>query len=186
MFPGNRILGPVHGFAAGRHEAEAIIGDRLGYEVTTTINNVTTTTVEFLESGVILRVTPSVDQHNRILLDIHPEVSTGTVSDDGIPNQSTTEVTTTMLVDSGQSIFIGGLIRRSTERTREGVPVLGDIPLVGRLFSNEATTAFNTELVVLITPYLIDESTILDDGTLGTIKEFEDEFDAEYGLRGSG
>ncbi len=158
-------------------EAEAIIGDRLGYNVTTTIDNVTTTTVEFLESGVILRVTPSVDQQNHILLDIHPEVSTGTVSDDGIPNQSTTEVTTSMLVDSGQTIFIGGLIRRIAEESREGVPVLGSIPLLGRLFSNRASNVLTTELVVLITPYLISESTPLDDGNLERIKAFEEEFE---------
>ena len=159
------------------HEAEAIIGDRLGYNVTTTIDNVTTTSVEFLESGVILRVTPSVDQQNRILLDIHPEVSTGSVSDDGIPSQSTTEVTTMMLVDSGQAVFIGGLIRRTAEATREGVPVLGSIPLLGRLFSNRASNVITTELVVLITPYMIHEKTPLDDGNLERIEAFEKDFE---------
>jgi type II secretory pathway component GspD/PulD (secretin) len=98
------------------HEAETIIGDRLGYNVTTTIDNVTTTSTEFLESGVILKVRPSVDGQNRVLLDIHPEVSTGSVSDDGIPNQNTTEVTTTMLVESGKTVFIGGLIKRSEQQ----------------------------------------------------------------------
>lgn len=161
------------------HEAEAIIGDRLGYNVTTTIDNVTTTSVEFLESGVILRVTPSVDQQNRILLDVHPEVSTGTVSDDGIPSQSTTEVTTTMLVDSGQAVFIGGLIRRTAEATREGVPVLGSLPLLGRLFSNRASNVITTELVVLITPYIIGESTPLDDGNLERIKAFDEAFERD-------
>ena len=144
-------------------EAETIIGDRLGYNVTTTIDNVTTTSTEFLESGVILKVRPSVDGQNRILLDIHPEVSTGSVSDDGIPNQTTTEVTTSMLVESGKTVFIGGLIKRSAEQTREGVPVLGDIPVVGALFSNRALSTVNTELVVLITPYIVDDNKVLLD-----------------------
>ena len=138
-------------------EAEAVIGDRLGYNVTTTIDNVTTTSVEYLESGVILKVKPSVDGQGRILMDIHPEVSTGTVSDDGIPNQTTTEVTTTMLVNSGQTVFIGGLIKRSTEETREGMPVLGDLPVIGMAFSNRAINSVNTELVVLVTPYIVDD-----------------------------
>lgn len=141
-------------------EAETIIGDRLGYNVTTTIDNVTTTSTEFLESGVILKVRPSVDGQNRILLDIHPEVSTGSVSDDGIPNQTTTEVTTSMLVESGKTVFIGGLIKRTSEQTREGVPVLGDIPVVGSLFSNRALSTVNTELVVLITPYIVDDNKV--------------------------
>jgi len=144
-------------------EAETIIGDRLGYNVTTTIDGVTTTSVEYLESGVILKVKPSVDEQNRVLLDIHPEVSTGSVSDDGIPNQTTTEVTTTMLVDSGQTAFIGGLIKRSSVESREGVPVLGDLPVLGGLFSNRAINSVNNELVVLITPYIIDRDKVAMD-----------------------
>jgi len=145
-------------------EAEAIIGDRLGYNVTTTIDNVTTTSTEFLESGVILKVTPSVDEQNRVFLQIHPEVSTGDVSDDGVPSQTTTEVTTSMLVESGQTAFIGGLIKRNTTQSREGVPVLGDIPGVGMLFSNRSMKSVNTELVVLITPYIIDNDKVRVDG----------------------
>ena len=136
-------------------EAEVIIGDRLGFRVTTTIDQVTSETIEFLESGVILRVLPSVDGQGRIMLTIHPEVSTGRV-EDGIPNQVTTEVTTQMLVQDGQTVFIGGLIRRSLDQNREGVPVLGDLPLVGRVFSNKSDSSTNTETVVMITPYIVD------------------------------
>ena len=136
-------------------EAEVIIGDRLGFRVTTTINQVTSETIEFLESGVILRVLPSVDGQGRIMLTIHPEVSTGRV-EDGIPNQQTTEVTTQMLVEDGQTVFIGGLIRRSIDQNREGVPVLGDIPILGRVFSNKSDSSINTETVVMITPHIVD------------------------------
>jgi type II secretory pathway component GspD/PulD (secretin) len=161
-------------------EAETIIGDRLGYNVTTTIDNVTTTSTEFLESGVILRVRPSVDGQNRILLEIHPEVSTGSVSDDGIPNQNTTEVTTTMLVESGKTVFIGGLIKRTETKTREGVPVLGDIPGLGLLFSNKAINSINTELVVLITPYIIEhENMALDIGKSAYVERIEGELETQ-------
>ncbi len=160
-------------------EAETIIGDRQGYNVTTTIDNVTTTSVEFLESGVILKVRPSVDGQGRVLLQIHPEVSTGTVSDDGIPSQSTTEVTTTMLVESGKTVFIGGLIKQSTQESREGVPVLGDIPLIGLAFSNRAITSINSELVVLITPYIIDREIVeLDDGQSEYVNQEEADLDS--------
>lgn len=137
-------------------EAEVIIGDRLGFRVTTTINQITSETIEFLESGVILRVLPSVDGRGRIMLTIHPEVSTGRV-EDGIPNQVTTEVTTQMLVEDGQTVFIGGLIRRSLDQNREGVPILGDLPLVGRVFSNKFDSSTNTETVVMITPHIVDD-----------------------------
>jgi type II secretory pathway component GspD/PulD (secretin) len=161
-------------------EAETVIGDRLGYNVTTTINNVTTTSTEFLESGVILRVRPSVDEQNRILLDIHPEVSTGSVSDDGIPNQNTTEVTTSMLVESGKTVFIGGLIKRKSEQSREGVPVLGDIPVVGMMFSNRALSTVNTELVVLITPYIVDgKKVLLDNGKSQQLSSISQDLDVQ-------
>ncbi|MFK7794518.1 MAG: type II secretion system protein GspD [Gammaproteobacteria bacterium] len=136
-------------------QAEVIIGDRLGFRVTTTINQVTSETIEFLESGVIMRVTPSVDGKGRILLNIHPEVSTGRV-EDGIPSQVTTEVTTQMLVDDGQTVFIGGLIRRTLDQSKAGVPVLGEVPVLGRVFSNSSRSSINTETVVQITPYIVD------------------------------
>ncbi|MGD2074256.1 MAG: hypothetical protein PVI91_07370 [Gammaproteobacteria bacterium] len=159
-------------------EAETIIGDRLGYNVTTTIDNVTKTSVEFLETGVILKVRPSVDGQGRVLLAIHPEVSTGTVSDDGIPSQKTTEVTTTMLVESGKTVFIGGLIRQSSQESREGVPVLGDIPIIGRVFSNHSINSVNSELVVLITPYIIDREIVkLDAGQRERIGREEEELE---------
>lgn len=137
-------------------EAEVIIGDRRGYRVTTTINQVTTESIEFLESGVILRVTPTIDAEGRILLQIHPEVSLGTVDDNGLPSQTTTEVTTQLLVESGDSIFIGGLIRNSVTEDRQGVPFLGRVPGLGLLFSNRTRSTTNVETVVLITPRLLD------------------------------
>jgi hypothetical protein len=143
-------------------EAEVIIGDRRGYRVTTTINQVTTESIEFLESGVILRVTPTIDDDGRILLQIHPEVSTGTVDESGLPSQTTTEVTTELVLNSGQSIFIGGLIRTTSTEGRQGVPVLGKLPLTRWLFSSKTRTTTNVETVVMITPRLVDEEEVID------------------------
>ncbi len=138
------------------HTAETVVGTRLGYRVTTTINLVTSESIEFLETGIILKVTPSVDQQGRILLDIHPEVSDGSVSDDGIPSKTTTQLSTQMLVPDGQTVFLGGLIKRNTNESREGIPVLGDLPIVGSAFSNSAKSLTSTEIVVLITPQIVD------------------------------
>lgn len=145
--------------ALENQEAEVVIGDRIGYKVTTTTNQVTTESIEFLESGVILKVVPSVDNDGRVMMNIHPEVSTGELVN-SIPSQKTTEVTTTLLAENGQSIFIGGLIKNTKNKERSGVPVLGKIPLLGRLFSRTVNTDVNTETVVLITPYIIDENTM--------------------------
>ena len=125
--------------------------------MTTTINQVTTESIEFLESGVILRVTPTVDASGGVMMSVHPEVSTGSVDTNGIPSQVTTEVTTRLLVPSDRTVFIGGLIKHSTTQTRRGMPVLGDAPGVGLLFANRRQTQTNTETVVLITPHIVDD-----------------------------
>ena len=137
-------------------EAETIVGTELGYSVTTTINQVTSESIEFLETGIILRVIANVDRSGRIMLEIHPEVSTGAVSDDGIPSKSTTQVTTNMLVPNGKTVFLSGLLQHQVNNTREGVPGLGDMAVIGGLFSNRAESIISTEIVVLITPTIVN------------------------------
>jgi type II secretory pathway component GspD/PulD (secretin) len=165
-------------------EAESVVGTDIGFRVTTTINQVTTESIEFLETGIILKVTPSVDRRGRIMLDIHPEVSSGTVSDDGIPSKTTTQVSTRMLVPDGRTVFLGGLIKHSITNTREGVPGLGDIPFIGSLFSNDATNILSTEIVVLITPYIVNfENQVPEDADILRIESIKAVLDAELGAK---
>lgn len=156
-------------------ESSVIIGDRRGYSVTTTINQVTTESIEFLESGVILRVTAAVDTNGQIMMDIHPEVSNGVINPlTGIPSQTTTEVETRMIVPDGETIFIGGLIKHQIDESKEGVPVLSRIPGVGRLFSNRQQTHTNTETIVLITPTIVaDRVRLADPATLDEVRDIE-------------
>ncbi|HUW38544.1 MAG TPA: hypothetical protein VMV91_14565 [Rhodocyclaceae bacterium] len=135
-------------------EARMNIGDELGYRLTTTINNVTTESIQFLQTGVILRVTPSVDSSGRIVMKIRPEVSSGTISA-GIPSKNTTEVSTELVADDGQGILIAGLIKNSSGYRRVGVPILGDLPGLGRVFSSTENTETSTETIVLITPHIV-------------------------------
>jgi len=153
-----RTLSSPKLLALENEEASVIVGDRRGYSVTTTINQVTTESIEFLESGVILRVTPHVDSEGRIMMDIHPEVSTGVVDASGIPSQATTEVTTRLLVGSGETIFVGGLIKQTQTENRNGIPILGRIPGIGLLFSSREVTSINTETIVVITPRVVGQT----------------------------
>jgi type II secretory pathway component GspD/PulD (secretin) len=142
-------------------EAEVVVGDRLGFRVTTTINEVTTESVEFLESGVILRFIASVDQRGRIVLAVHPEVSNGIISDEGLPNQTTTEVTTRLVTEDGQRVFIGGLLKNKEQQSRTGVPYLMDVPILGYAFRRQTKTHHNTETIVILTAHLADADTPL-------------------------
>ncbi|MCK5665141.1 MAG: type II secretion system protein GspD [Thiotrichaceae bacterium] len=153
-------------------EAETVVGTRLGFKVTTTVNQVTSESIEFLETGIILKVTPSVDRSGRILLDIHPEVSAGTVSDERVPSKTTTQISTRMLVPNGKTVFMGGLIRRTSNNSRESVPGLGDLPVVGALFSNDSKNITTSEIVVLLTPTIVnfDTTNIHSEATINVEK----------------
>ena len=149
-----RTLSTPKLLALENQESKVIIGDSTGYKVTTTINLVTTESVQFLKSGVILRVIPSVDQRGRIMLKIQPEVSSASLLA-GVPSKKSVQVTTELICDDGQSIFIGGLIKSGSLREREGVPGVMDLPVIGALFRSRTETVSYTETVVMITPYVI-------------------------------
>ncbi|HEX8478839.1 MAG TPA: secretin N-terminal domain-containing protein [Telluria sp.] len=155
-----RTLATPKLLALENQEATTNIGDKLGYRLTTTINNVTSESIQFLETGVILRVTPSVDSDGKIVLRVRPEVSSGSVSA-GIPSKKTTEVSTQMVAEDGQSILIAGLIKTSEGRRRIGIPLLGDVPGIGKLFSNNETTGSSTETIVMITPRIVRDARTL-------------------------
>lgn len=140
--------------ALENQQASVIVGDRLGYLNTVTVNQVTTESTQFLESGVILRVTPTIDANGLVKLDVEPEVSTGKVID-GIPSQTTTTVKTKLIVPDGHTSFIGGLIKTQKTKTEVGVPWLGSIPLLGWLFRHTEEREINTETIVLITPRIV-------------------------------
>lgn len=136
-------------------EAQIIIGGRLGYRVTTTSNQVTTEDVEFLEIGTMLKITPRIGNDGNILLAIYPKVSDGVVTQ-GLPSETTTEVSTNVAVRDGESIFIGGLIRDRKETVTKQIPLLGDIPILGYLFKRNTENLSRTETIVVITPHIVD------------------------------
>ncbi|TWI69762.1 type II/III secretion system protein [Pseudoduganella lurida] len=159
--------GRVHTLATPRllaledQEATTNVGDQLGYRVTTTINNVSTESIQFLDTGVILRVTPSVDADGRIMLKVRPEVSSGSVSS-GIPSKKTTEVNTQLVADNGQPVLIGGLIKSSRNYRRQGIPLLVDLPVVGKAFGATDDGGSLTETIVVITPRIVPAGGTID------------------------
>ncbi len=171
--------GRVHTLATPRllaledQEASTNVGDQLGYRLTTTINNVTSESIEFLDTGVILRVTPSVDADGRIMMKIRTEVSSGSVSA-GIPSKKTTEVNTQLVASDGQPVLIGGLIKRSRTYRRLGIPLLSDIPVIGGAFGSTDDGGAATETIVVITPRIVPASGPAIDGvTERTLQQAE-------------
>jgi general secretion pathway protein D len=135
-------------------QATPITGD-----VNTIVNS-----IELRDTGVILTVTPRVNAGGLVILEIQQEVSnvvraeTVTQSELATPTISQRLVSSTVAVQSGQTIALGGLITDNRNRSRSGVPILSEIPIIGVLFSTRNNTNDRTELLVLLTPRVIDSA----------------------------
>lgn len=118
--------------------------------------------VEFKQFGVSLNFTPTVLSDNRISLKVNPEVSqldsTASVTTNGvtIPGLSVRRLSTTIELGSGQSFAIGGLLTSDSSDTLSALPGIGTLPILGKLFSSRAYQDKKTELVVIVTPYLVN------------------------------
>ncbi|RWB36386.1 MAG: type II and III secretion system protein family protein [Mesorhizobium sp.] len=119
-------------------------------------------TVQYKPFGVSLGFTPTLIGRNRIALHVQPEVSSlseaGSVSANGfaMPSFVVRRADTTVEVASGQTFAIAGLFQQRTSRNLEKFPVLGDVPVLGPLFQSQRFQREETELVILITPYLVE------------------------------
>lgn len=120
-----------------------------------------TISVEFKQYGVSLSYTPTVLSDGRISLRVRPEVSeldygnAITLSGTRVPGLTTRRAETTLELGSGQSMMIGGLIQNRHGNTVDKTPFLGDIPILGALFRSQGFQRNETELVIVITPYLV-------------------------------
>jgi type IV pilus assembly protein PilQ len=145
--------------ALNKQAGKLIIGDEEGYEDTTTQNQSgsTTQSIAFLESGTILEFRPFIGKDGLIRMELSPEQSTSFFTGplQTIPNKTTTNIITNVLVKDGQTIVLGGLFQEETTLGFSQVPIIGDIPFVGELFKGETDTSQRTELIVLITPHII-------------------------------
>ncbi len=154
---GYSLLAHPKVIAVSGKPANIISGSKLGYMTTTTTTTGTTQNVDFLEVGTKLSFTPYVYSDGTIRMDIHPEVSEGSITTDGLPQKQTTEATTTVLVRDGETIVIGGLIKDKTRETEKGVPIVMHIPVIGNLFKRKEILWEKKEIIAVITPHIIND-----------------------------
>jgi len=148
-------------------EAKILIGKKDAY-ITSTMSQaagsttVTSQSVNFVDTGIKLYVTPTINRDGFVTMKIKPEISTAEpkniLSEDKkteIPIVETSETETTVMVKDGVTIIIGGLRKDERNRTEKRIPILGDIPLIGALFRNTSDDYQKRELVILLTPHII-------------------------------
>ncbi|MFH1519483.1 MAG: secretin N-terminal domain-containing protein [Candidatus Omnitrophota bacterium] len=136
-------------------EARIIIGERYPIQERTQTTTGTTETVTFVDIGTSLRVTPNINDDGYITMRIHPEVSSFASAVGSNPRITTREADTTVRVKEGETLVIGGLIKNTDNRTHDKIPVLGDIPFLGFLFSRTSKSVEQIELAVFITPKIL-------------------------------
>jgi len=150
--------------------AELVVGDQVPIATQASVSTTDSdapivNSIEYSETGVVLRVTPRVNSSGVVTLDIEQEVSDvieTTSSGIDSPTFQQRRISSSVVIQSGQTIALGGLIRDSEEETKTGVPYLSRIPVIGNLFGTTETEVSRTELLVLITPRVVrdqDEAT---------------------------
>lgn len=146
--------------AINKQLGQIYIGTRLGYREGDTINAgniVTEGQVKFLDTGTKLSFRPYIGDDGYIRMDIHPKDSSGTLSAEGIPDETSAELVTNIMVKDGQTIVIGGLLRDKITVAKTQVPVIGDLPVIGSLFRGNADKNERQEVMILLTPHIINE-----------------------------
>ena len=161
--------------------ARVQVGGQQGYKVTTTNVGVATETIEFIDTGTILEITPYIDDDGNVLLNVKPSINSAKITS-GIPVVNSTVVSTWLMAKNGDTVFIGGLIQDTKTKTREMIPCLGGIPGLGGAFGRTVQGIGKTELIVLITPQILDmESKGKGKDVIKKVKDVEKEFNKDKG-----
>ncbi len=165
------------------------VGDSIPINQTTVNTGIGTGTsynsVDYLNTGVILKVRPRINPGGLVYMDVSQQVSQRDSSQqlvNGNPSISQRALSTQVAVQSGQTVLLGGLIQQDEGVTNTGIPGLNRIPVIGRLFGNTNRNRDRTELIVLITPRIIRNS----DEAKQVTDEYQEKFESLAPLRQGG
>ncbi len=134
-----------------KQRAELQLGDRLGFRTLTQTQTSTVQKVEFMNVGTQLYLRPFISSDGMVRMEIHPERSFGSIVDN-IPQTTTSQLTTNVMVPDGSTIVIGGLMENIDDNQIQGVPGLARLPWLGALFRQSKKSTSQKELIVLLTP----------------------------------
>lgn len=158
------ILSSPHILASDNKEAKIDVTNEIpvassNYEYTSSENPVIATNIQYRDTGVILTVTPHINERGLVTMDISQEVSEASdnvkVAGKDYPSFYKRNIATTLTVKHGQTIVIGGLIKENRSDTAQGTPCLVSIPVIRYLFGKDSKSTNKTELIVLITPRVV-------------------------------
>jgi general secretion pathway protein D len=141
------------------------VGDQVpvstGSATVLTTNNTVVNTIDYRNTGIILRVAPRVNVNGNVRLDIEQEISnvSPATANSLTPTVAQRKVKSSISVASGQTVLLAGLISETHQGTRNGIPGLDQIPALGDIFSHNGKTTARTELIIFIRPQIIRDGT---------------------------
>jgi general secretion pathway protein D len=162
-----QILASPQIMVLDNEKAEIKVGDRISVQTQAQTGVSTGTGVlnsfQYLETGILLAVTPRINSGGMVTLEVNQEVSqpkagTGLTAGNPNPDVSTRNAKTSVAVASGESIVLGGLIRENKIRESSGLPLLSKIPILGALVGSQHYLRERTELVLIITPKIVSDT----------------------------
>jgi type II secretory pathway component GspD/PulD (secretin) len=169
-----KILNQQTLWTKDNEEAKFFKGDKVAFLKGSTLSpegRVTSRNVEFERVGMVLRARPSITPEKNVDMIINVilwQLTSETINNQ--PVRTGMETETNMIVQDGQTIMLGGILFRKDSTIERKIPLFGDLPLVGGLFRHEEVIEANKEMLVFITPYVIDEA---GDMLPETIEEME-------------
>ncbi|MEH2610423.1 type II secretion system secretin GspD [Bradyrhizobium sp. AZCC 1693] len=140
------------------------VGDQVPFSTGTatvlTANNTVVNTIDYKNTGIILRVLPRANSNGNVVLDIEQEISSVAAGSAGslTPTISQRRVKSSIAVASGQTVLLAGLISETENKQRQGIPILDSIPGVGDAFSHQTNTRARTELILFIRPTVVKDA----------------------------
>jgi type IV pilus assembly protein PilQ len=151
--------------ATNKQLGQVYIGTKVAYlSQTTQTDTSTTQAVAFLDTGTKLSFRPYIGDDGYIRMDIHPKDSSATIRTVGpatstvaLPDETSAELVTNIIVKDGETIVIGGLFRNKVQTAKTQIPILGNIPIIGLAFGSHADEVEREEVIVLLTPHIIAE-----------------------------
>jgi general secretion pathway protein D len=126
---------------------------------TTTVTNTSTSTIQYKDIGIILKVKPQINDSGLVSMELGQEVSSlgsdVVIAGQAYASINKEEVSTNLVSLDGETIIIGGLIREDTSKSKDGIPFLSKIPILGNLFGTTTDKVRRNEIIVLLTPHVM-------------------------------
>jgi len=145
------------------NKASIDVSETQYFKVTTGTAENYTIRFQPIKFGITLDITPWISQSGQITAEITPVISNSDKTNvEGYPNVSSRSLTTTVRLNDGETLILGGLIKDQESQFRHKIPVLGDLPIVGGIFRHSGVTKNKTNLVVYITPTIVTRDQVVD------------------------